>query len=235
MTFSKEQLEALKAPLNKSHVKQRAQAGRQLSYIEGWHAIDEANRIFGFDNWDRELLSLRELGEPRLTGDKYRVAYMATVRIRVWSPGATFEDSRYINRDGTGYGSGIDKDLGQAHESAIKEAETDAMKRALMTFGNPFGLALYDKEQKNVVNETSPVEVKRDDFGLPPVDEPTHDQKLIYAALAMGIGKAISQKELETFKEDEIKPKLEELTPKQQDDITAAYKDRYRAMARRAA
>jgi DNA repair and recombination protein RAD52 len=41
-------------------------------------------------------------------------------------------------------------DLGQAHESAIKEAETDAMKRALMTFGNPFGLALYDKEQANV-------------------------------------------------------------------------------------
>ncbi len=37
--------------------------------------------------------------------------------------------------------------------SAIKEAETDAMKRALMTFGNPFGLALYDKDQANVVDE----------------------------------------------------------------------------------
>lgn len=31
-----------------------------------------------------------------------------------------------------------------------KEAETDAMKRALMTFGNPFGLALYDKRQREV-------------------------------------------------------------------------------------
>ena len=41
-------------------------------------------------------------------------------------------------------------DLGLAHESALKEAETDAMKRALMTFGNPFGLALYDREQRNV-------------------------------------------------------------------------------------
>jgi hypothetical protein len=41
-------------------------------------------------------------------------------------------------------------DLGQAHESALKEAETDAMKRALMTFGNPFGLALYDKRQRQV-------------------------------------------------------------------------------------
>ena len=42
--------------------------------------------------------------------------------------------------------------LFRSHESAIKEAETDAMKRALMTFGNQFGLALYDKDQKNVVD-----------------------------------------------------------------------------------
>ena len=45
------------------------------------------------------------------------------------------------------------KDIRDAHEGAIKEAETDAMKRALMTFGNPFGLALYDKAQVNVVDE----------------------------------------------------------------------------------
>ena len=53
-------------------------------------------------------------------------------------------------REGSGVSHGIDVDLGQAHESALKEAETDAMKRALMTFGNPFGLALYDKQQRQV-------------------------------------------------------------------------------------
>src|SRR3546814_21006699 len=37
-----------------------------------------------------------------------------------------------------------------AHESAKKESETDAMKRALMTFGNQFGFALYDKTRANV-------------------------------------------------------------------------------------
>jgi hypothetical protein len=61
-------------------------------------------------------------------------------------------------REGTGAGHGIDVDLGQAHESAIKEAETDAMKRALMTFGNPFGLALYDKQQREVTSSASPHE-----------------------------------------------------------------------------
>jgi hypothetical protein len=58
-------------------------------------------------------------------------------------------------REGTGAGHGIDTDLGLAHESAIKEAETDAMKRALVTFGNPFGLALYDKSQRQVTGATA--------------------------------------------------------------------------------
>ena len=39
---------------------------------------------------------------------------------------------------------------GKAHELALKGAETDATKRALATFGNPFGLALYDREQVGV-------------------------------------------------------------------------------------
>src|SRR3977135_4118965 len=39
---------------------------------------------------------------------------------------------------------------GDAYERAIKAAETDATKRALATFGNRFGLGLYDKEQNGV-------------------------------------------------------------------------------------
>ena len=144
--FTTEQVAALKAPLDRKHVKARSQAGRSLSYVEGWHAIAEANRIFGFDGWDRETLELRECGEPRQMGDKWRVAFMCRVRITVRAGEIA------VTRDGTGYGSGIDKDLGQAYESAVKEAETDAMKRGLMTFGNPFGLALYDKDQANVVD-----------------------------------------------------------------------------------
>lgn len=140
MTFTAEQTNMLSAPLDPKHVASRSQAGRSLSYIEGWHAIAEANRIFGFDAWNRETIDLRLLGEPRSVDGKARVEYMARVRITVGN----------IVREGCGFGQGIDKDVGQAHESALKEAETDAMKRALMTFGNPFGLALYDKTQANV-------------------------------------------------------------------------------------
>jgi DNA repair and recombination protein RAD52 len=144
MTFTPEQTADLSAPLNKAVVATRTQAGRELSYIEGWHAIAEANRIFGFGEWDRETVELRQLGEPRMVGDKARVGYSCRVRITVRA------GDRTIIREGCGFGSGIDKDVDQAHESALKEAETDAMKRALMTFGNPFGLALYDKTQANV-------------------------------------------------------------------------------------
>lgn len=140
MTFTPEQTAALSAPLDRSRVAQRTQGGSQVSYIEGWHAIAEANRIFGFDAWNRETVDIHQLGEPREVNGKMRVDYMARVRIRVGD----------VVRDGCGFGQGIDKDVGQAHESALKEAETDAMKRAMMTFGNPFGLALYDKTQSNV-------------------------------------------------------------------------------------
>lgn len=148
--FNEVQIAALEAPLSRAHVKTRAQAGRNLSYLEGWVAIAEANRIFGFDMWHRETVEMRQLGDPREVDGKWRVGYMAKVRIEV------FAEDRCIIREGSGYGSGIDRDVGSAHESAIKEAETDAMKRALMTFGNPFGLALYDKDQANVEAVASP-------------------------------------------------------------------------------
>jgi hypothetical protein len=55
-----------------------------------------------------------------------------------------------ISRDGSGTGHGSGPSLGEAHESALKEAETDATKRAFATFGNLFGLALYDRAQNGV-------------------------------------------------------------------------------------
>lgn len=149
--FSDMQKANLAAPLASSLVKTRKQGGREVSYIEGWKAVEEANRIFGFDGWTRETVDIKCVseGERKIgrDGDSgYGVTYIVKVRVMVGN----------VCREGCGAGHGIDRDLGQAHESAIKEAETDAMKRALMTFGNPFGLALYDKQQVNVVDDSKP-------------------------------------------------------------------------------
>jgi recombination DNA repair RAD52 pathway protein len=58
MSFDPTQVQALSDKLNAKHVKMRcASDGALLSYIEGWHAIAEANRIFGFDAWDRQTIA----------------------------------------------------------------------------------------------------------------------------------------------------------------------------------
>ena len=46
-------------------------------------------------------------------------------------------------RDGHGIGEGRGTFPGEVHDIALKAAETDATKRALATFGRPFGLELY--------------------------------------------------------------------------------------------
>jgi hypothetical protein len=126
-----------------------------VSYLEGWQVIAEANRIFGFDGWQRQTIAVRCVAQAeRLIGRDQKpgwgVTYTARVRVTVTAGGLV-----PLVREGSGAGHGIDVDLGQAHESALKEAETDAMKRALMTFGNPFGLALYDKRQREVTSSAA--------------------------------------------------------------------------------
>ena len=152
--LSADQITALEAPLDRVRVKSRKQAGREVSYIESWHAESEANRIFGYDGWDSAIKDLRLVSEREVVigkGGNYEkpgwsVSYVCTVRVDVYIDGA------FVTREGVGAGHGIDADPGQAHESAVKEAASDAEKRALKTWGNQFGLALYDKTQANVAS-----------------------------------------------------------------------------------
>jgi len=146
MSFTAEQVEQLQAPLDGSQVKTREQAGRKLSYIEGWAAIDTANRIFGHGNWSYHVIGLTHIGTREVTNQQGRkgheVAYYAVVRLTVGTD-TLYED--------TGYGSGTDYNSPfSAHESATKEAVTDALKRCFKNLGYPFGLALYDKTQEHV-------------------------------------------------------------------------------------
>ena len=149
--FSESQATELQQPLLKEHVSSRKNygGGPNLSYIEQWHAIVEANRIFGFDGWDRETTKLANLGTrsyDKSGKEMHEVGYMAQVRVTVRAGDSV------VVREGTGFGNSSGSNPVAIHELAIKEAESDAMKRALMTFGNQFGLALYDKTQANVVD-----------------------------------------------------------------------------------
>lgn len=141
----------LNKKLDPANVRPAKSFGPKGDYIEGWHAIAEANRIFGFDGWNYEITECRcvserdrEIGQSKKPG--FGVTYTAKVRVTVAG----------VIREDFGAGHGYDVDCGLAHESAIKEAVTDSLKRALRSFGNPFGLALYDKSRENVGIDAPP-------------------------------------------------------------------------------
>src|SRR5712691_6155766 len=143
MAFTEAQVKNLEAKLSAKRIRTRQANGVTLAYVEGWHVIAEANRIFGYDAWDRRTRT-NDCVWTGTKGEFYHAAYTAKVRVSVRAGDIT------IVREGSGTGEGKALTPGQAHELALKAAETDATKRALATFGNPFGLALYDREQAGV-------------------------------------------------------------------------------------
>ena len=137
MGFSSKQVAALRRNVDGRHIRVRqSNNGRELSYLEGWYVISQANRIFGFDGWSRETLDSKCVLARENRG-YFTAVYTAKVRLTIQANGTT------IIREGHGTGEGRGEFPGEVHDTALKAAETDATKRALATFGRPFGLELY--------------------------------------------------------------------------------------------
>lgn len=137
--------EELQKPLSPDAIKPPPK-GKFGEYVTGLHVIREANRIFGEDGWSYSItrLEMTNRATLKLTGkngeyEQMRIGYLCSVRVDVGG----------VHREGVSAGSGVGSPDSEAdhHDSAIKEAETDALKRALRTFGNTFGLALYEKDK----------------------------------------------------------------------------------------
>jgi hypothetical protein len=124
-----------------------------LATIAGDHVrptfFAQANRIFGFDAWSRETVETRCVLSRENRG-AYLAVYTAKVRITVEAHGMK------VIREGHGTGEGRASSPGEVHDTALKAAETDATKRALATFGRPFGLELYRKDVVSRTGMTSP-------------------------------------------------------------------------------
>jgi len=140
MTFTDDQVRKLKSPVRRDHVKAREAEGKTLHYLEGWRVVSEANRIFGFDAWERETVSSECVWRSPVE-NRFAAAYLTRIRIRVRA------GDHFIVREGLGAGEAVAATPGQAHERASKAAETDATKRALSTFGSRFGLSLYGERE----------------------------------------------------------------------------------------
>lgn len=197
MTFTEKQIQQLSEPILAKNVKERDgnSAGTfQLAYVEGWHVIDEANRIFGYSGWTSETIETKLVAEEQKC-----ISYIAKVRITVGD----------VVREGTGAGHGRFGTLGEKHESAIKEAETDARKRAFMQFGNQFGLSLYNgkdkswKTNKPKVNTGEVIETLREQVSEvinPTVQQATTESEKTYELAVAAIQRAKTMKVLADYK-----------------------------------
>ena len=138
--------QALGQPLDPALVSQRkGRGGRVFDYLEGHVVIDQANRIFGHGGWGYELagdVTLRriETVNPQTGEVKMEQGYSAPVRVTV--AGA-------LPRTDVGVHP-VAEDNFDGHDTAMKAAVTDGLKRAFRSFGVQFGNGFYgDQTQAN--------------------------------------------------------------------------------------
>lgn len=146
MKLTAEQYEVLLRPLAKSRVSNRKQGGTTLAYVEAWDVKAHLIRVFGFGGFDAEVTSnefrYESEGISKSGNVVWEVAYQATVRLYIHSLGCTYTESAI----GSAMGS-----RSEAHDNAIKNAASDALKRAAIYLGTQFGLSLYDGGNMNDV------------------------------------------------------------------------------------
>lgn len=169
-------------PLDRARVKTRPAGGSKpaLSYLETHDIIRTANTIFGFGNWGHEVVELRPLEPVAVTKDGkagFHLGYVCVVRLTV---------EGCVPVSGVGFGDAVEyRDVATvtAHELAAKEAESDALKRALKNFGDQFGLALYDKQAASAGHVTTPASAKPAAQTQAAVTLPTQDQEIALLTL----------------------------------------------------
>ncbi len=153
--FPSDKIDLLLEDISKEDVKTREGIGsQQLSYIASYHAINEANRIFGFGNWSTEIMHIHQVDKSVYEKPGYKpddppkemisISYLCHLKLIVSNGEKT------VSHEDTGFGNGVAGNnaygIGSCIELASKEAVTDALKRCLRYYGNKFGLSLYDKD-----------------------------------------------------------------------------------------
>ncbi len=139
--FSNEQIDVLLQPI-KSH---RVAQAEGYSHVEAYDIRAMLIRIFGFGGFDEVSVVPAELlyeveTETKAGKPAYKVAYRATRRLVVRGG---YQECTY---EGTAVGESIMPDFkrGDAHDMAIKTAESQALKRCVINLGDQFGLSLYN-------------------------------------------------------------------------------------------
>ena len=114
-------------------------SGQKVHYLAGEKVINLANEVFGFNGWSSSIQNIQIdfVDEHAQTG---KISMGLSVIVRV-----TLKDGSYHEDIGYGHIENC-KGKAAAFAKAKKEGTTDALKRALRTFGKVLGNCVYDKE-----------------------------------------------------------------------------------------
>ena len=129
----------LDQPLDSALVSQRkGRGGKSFDYLEGHIVIAQANAIFGYGGWGYDLVgdvTLRQVEtvDPQTGEVKVSLGYSAPVRVTV--AGAPPRTDIGVHP--------VTEENFDGHDTAMKGAVTDGMKRAFRSFGVQFGNAFY--------------------------------------------------------------------------------------------
>lgn len=134
--FNPRQQEVLLKGINPQRISQRkGGGGRALSYLEAWDVKAHLIRVFGFGGFSSEVLSAELMFEDQV-GTNWNVGYKVILRL-------SFNDCLAAYTEAA-VGSASLPQRGEAHDMAVKTAESDALKRAAINLGDQFGLSLYN-------------------------------------------------------------------------------------------
>ena len=146
--------QALGQPLDPELVSQRkGRAGKFYDYLEGHLVIEQANRIFGYGGWGYELVgdvTLRQVETVDTQTGEVKVASAYSAPVRVTVAGALPRTDLGVHP--------VAEDTLDGHDTAMKGAVTDGLKRAFRSFGVQFGNGFYG-DQPQVGNAPQPQRV----------------------------------------------------------------------------
>lgn len=140
MSLRKNQTDQLLKGINPSRI---GKDGKGFSHLEAWDVRAHLIRIFGFANWSADLLEMQPIFETSVEKDgktRWTVAYRATMRLTIFTGG--MEDATYT--EAAVGDSQNNPSRADAHDMAIKTAESQAFKRCAINLGDQFGLSLYN-------------------------------------------------------------------------------------------
>jgi recombination DNA repair RAD52 pathway protein len=115
--------------------------GKGFSHVEAYEIRAHLNRLIGFARWSADLTDLALIFATEKDG-KHSVCYRATMRLTVCAPDGT--PLATYTEAATGEAKN-QPHQGDAHDLAMKTAESQAFKRCAVNLGDAFGLSLYAK------------------------------------------------------------------------------------------